>query len=348
MQNTYAFERDWRDRGLGRPLRREMTFTHAGLVLGRGTILAEFGKEGLAARGLAFDGEEARLLSLLTAAYRQPVSGGAIEKIRRAGEFWRAGEKALAQIHLAFLGLRKIGEADAYRLFLAGTALEKGASPRDLMKALGFPRAARDIEKYSPDQPRVPAGSGRESGEWTTGGGDGAGRTTFVRRVEISRDGATMSDANPPGIVAGAQYAQASTTPILTQDTINKILRDHGPEWSDPEKGRFTGKYATEEGIRTLIADLWKEATPDDLALPYGGRVIIAASSHVKIDGKIYDDYVGFSGDRTEIIELTGEFGTPSVKTNLYIVILDSDMRVISCYPINPLDLRNLRNLPND
>ena len=171
MHKTDAFERDWHDRTVGRPLHREMTFTQAGVALGRGTILAEFGKEGRAAGGLALDGEEARLLSLLTAAYREPVAGGVIEKIRRAGEIWRAGEKALAQIHLAFLGLPKIDEADAYRLFLAGTALEKGASPSDLMKALGFPRAARDIEKYNPDQPRVPAGSGRESGEWTTGDG---------------------------------------------------------------------------------------------------------------------------------------------------------------------------------
>jgi hypothetical protein len=160
MQNTDAFERDWRDRRVRRPLRREMTFTQAGLVLGRGTLLAEFGNEGLA-RGLAFDGEEARLLSLLTAAYREPLAGGVIEKIRRAGEFWRAGEKALAQIQLAFIGLPKIDETDAYRLFLAGMALEKGVSPSELMEALGFPRAARDIEKYWEDQPRVPAGSGR-------------------------------------------------------------------------------------------------------------------------------------------------------------------------------------------
>jgi hypothetical protein len=170
MQNTDAFERDWRDRGLGRPLHRAMTFTQAGLVLGRGTLLAEFEKKGRATGGLAFDGEEARVLSLLTAAYREPLAGGVIETIRRAGEFWRAGEKALAQTHLALLGLPKIDEADAYRLFLAGTALEKGVNPSELMKAFGFPRPARDIEKYNPDQPRVPAGSGRESGQWASGG----------------------------------------------------------------------------------------------------------------------------------------------------------------------------------
>jgi hypothetical protein len=247
------FERDWRDRGLGRPLHREMTFAQAGLVLGRGTILAEFERKGRPARGLAFDGEEARILSLLTAAYREPLAGGATEKIRRAGELWCAGDKALAQIHLAFLGLPKIDEVDAYRLFLAETALEKGVSPSDLMEALGFPRAARDIGKYNPDQPRVPAGSGRGSGQWTSGGDGDAPRQTFVQRVEIRRGGATMSDANPPGIVAGAQYAQASPTPILTPKVLKKIVDDHGTGWTDPEKGRFTGKYATEEGIRGIF-----------------------------------------------------------------------------------------------
>jgi hypothetical protein len=219
MQNIDAFEQDWRDRGLGRSLRREMTFTQAGLVLGRGTLLANFEKEGLAAGGLALDGNEARLLSLMTAANREPLAGGVIEKIRRAGEIWRAGDKALAQIHLAFLGLPKIDEADAYRLFLAGTALEKGASPSDLMKALGFPRAARDIEKYNPDQPREPAGSGRESGQWTTGdGASGSGtaaRSGLPRNVHVKPFvpqvvGGTVSDANPDGVVPGAQYAQAS------------------------------------------------------------------------------------------------------------------------------------------
>jgi hypothetical protein len=177
------------------------------------------------AGGLALDGEEARLLSLLTAAYREPLAGGVIEKIRRAGEFWRAGEKALAQIHLAFLGLPKIDETDAYRLFLAGTALEKGASPSDLMKALGFPRAARDIEKYWEDQPRVPAGSGRESGEWTTGDGASGANVSRPKHQII------MSDANPTGIVAGAQYAQASQTPVITPKTMNTSRSMEWARW---------------------------------------------------------------------------------------------------------------------
>jgi hypothetical protein len=38
----------------------------------------------------------------------------------------------------------------------------------------------RIVRKYSPDQPRVPAGSGRESGRWTDGGGEGDGSATTL------------------------------------------------------------------------------------------------------------------------------------------------------------------------
>ena len=220
MQNTGMFEQDWRDRRLGRPLHREMAFTQAGLVLGRGTLLAEFEKKGQAARGLAFDGNEGRLLSLLTATFAALVAPHVVEKIRRAGEFWRAGDKALAQIHLAFLGLPKIDETDAYRLFLAGTVLEKGLSPSELMKAMGFPRAARDIEKYNPDQPRVPAGSGRESGQWTSGNGGGAGTPMQTpKRVAENTHSPILSDATPDPILPGQQYAQSVTRRDL-QDGI--------------------------------------------------------------------------------------------------------------------------------
>src|SRR5215471_8855154 len=43
------------------------------------------------------------------------------------------------------------------------------------MKALGIDSAGLDALKFDPNQPRVPAGSGRESGRWTSGdGGSGA------------------------------------------------------------------------------------------------------------------------------------------------------------------------------
>jgi hypothetical protein len=327
MRNTDAIARDWRNWGLGRPFHREMTLTEAGLALGRGTLLSEFEKKGRAAGGLALDGNEARLLSLLTAAYRQPLAGRVIEKIRRAGEIWRAGDKSLAQIHLAFLGLPKIGEADAYRLFLAGTALEKGASPSDLLKALGFPRAARDLEKYNPDQPRVPAGSGRESGQWTSDGAGGA-------NVSRPKHQIIMSDANPTGIVAGAQYAQASQTPVICPKTMTKILKVHGPGALAKYKGKgeFNAEFATPEGIRDLVDRAFAQATPDTVGPGDPNDSVVMFASRFSIDnatGVITRIPVGMSGRGLRV---------PSVETNTYVVILDSDNNVRTAYPINPAD----------
>lgn len=341
MQNIEVFDRDWRDKGLGRTFHRAMTFTQAGLVLGRGAVLAAFAKEGVGKgwRGngrLALEGHEARVLSLLTAAYGEPLAGGIIEKIRRAGEFWCAGDKALAQLHLAFIGLPGIDEADAYRLFLAGTALKKGVSPGELMKALGIPRAARDIEKYWEDQPRVSAGSGRESGQWTSGSGDGAGRTTYVERIDVRIIGATRSDANPAGISPGAQYAQASSPPILTPQVIKHILELHGSGKADKTKGKFTPEYSTEEAIRGLVEDAWKQATPEDLgAGSHHDSVVIGAGVSIIVDGMAEPYIIGWSGE---------ERRAPSVPTNAYVVVIDSDNYVRSCYPINPADEINPRD----
>jgi hypothetical protein len=168
-------------------------------VLGRGTLLAEFEKKGQAARGLAFVGEEARLLSLLTATFAAPVAPHVVEKIRRAGEYWCADEKAPAQIHLAFLGLPKIDEVDAYPLFLAGTALEKGVSPSEFARGAGHRKIqSRSAARSSRERPRERA--------MDFGGEGEAPRQTFVQRIEIRMAGATMSDANPQGIVPGAHH----------------------------------------------------------------------------------------------------------------------------------------------
>jgi len=47
-------------------------------------------------------------------------------------------------------------------------------------------------QKYSPDQPRVPAGSGRESGQWTDGGGSDTGRAQSAdaepERIRLAGD----------------------------------------------------------------------------------------------------------------------------------------------------------------
>lgn len=78
------------------------------------------------------------------------------------------------------------------------------------------------VRKYSPNQPRVPAGS-REGGQWTADGGvsvPSAGDRSHIdaispSRVRLADPGSTtnpivMSDASPDPIIPGAQYAQVS------------------------------------------------------------------------------------------------------------------------------------------
>ncbi|MDQ6703759.1 MAG: hypothetical protein M3Z96_12000 [Pseudomonadota bacterium] len=87
---------------------------------------------------------------------------------------WQGGDKCLAAIHLAQIGLPDIGEDAAYRLSLAAELIGAGAAPRELAQELGFDLPA-GLLKYNPDQPRVPVGSGKESGEWTSSGDAGSG-----------------------------------------------------------------------------------------------------------------------------------------------------------------------------
>jgi hypothetical protein len=235
MQDTGVLGRDWRESG-SVPFYPTMTFTDAGLVLGRGTLLAAFAKV-QAVSPVFRDGHETRTLCLLAVAYGRPIAESAVAEIGRAGKSWCSGQKLLARFQLSLTGLPQIDERAAYRLFRAEQALEKGTRPSDLLMAVGFPEAARDLAKYSADQPRVPAGSGRESGRWTSGGGGSAPRQRIVRRVALGTS-ATMSDADAEhsSTIPGAQYAQASPTPILPPKVLAHIVQNHGTGWTDPTK----------------------------------------------------------------------------------------------------------------
>jgi hypothetical protein len=151
-----------------------------GLVLGAGTVL-------LAADGprrlTKLDGQEARVLALLAAAYCRPVAPRVLGNIERAAKAWSEGDDCLAYIHLAHAGLPALQDPhdDARRLFMADGFMKAGTPPRDIIDALGFGADfAATLEKlYNEEEARVPKGSGRPSGEWTDseeGAGDVAGR----------------------------------------------------------------------------------------------------------------------------------------------------------------------------
>ena len=154
------------------PIYPVMTFAPNGLVLGAGTILLQ--AEG--PRQLqSLRGQEARVLALLAAAYGKAVAPAVLGNIERAVKSWRDGDQCLAHIHLAHSGLHAPSElrTAACRLFIAECAMEAGMSPRDIFQVLKIGGSYVDtVEKaYNPTEPRVAAGSGRASGEWTSDDG---------------------------------------------------------------------------------------------------------------------------------------------------------------------------------
>jgi hypothetical protein len=72
---------------------------------------------------------------------------------------------AFAYMHLAHAGLRPLGDSPcgAYRLFFADYAMAQAASPRAVL--VNYIEAVEKL--YNPEEPRVPAGSGPTSGQWT-------------------------------------------------------------------------------------------------------------------------------------------------------------------------------------
>jgi hypothetical protein len=148
--------------------------TEQGLVLGAGTSLAKMGDDGLRA-----DGEEERILTLLAIAYRGDVPGAALRTLRRVAKHWQGGDKCLAAIHLAQSGLPEIGEDAAYCLSLAAELIEAAMTPRELARELGLSQVQFDVSKYDENQPRVPGGNGRASGQWTSGDAAGEGENAL-------------------------------------------------------------------------------------------------------------------------------------------------------------------------
>ncbi len=160
-----------------------MTLTGQGLVLGAGTLLAK-----LDDKALPIVADQERIWTLLSVAYGEMTSRAVLGSLRRVAKHWQGGDKCLAAIHLAQMGLPDIGEDAAYRLSLAAELIDAGVAPCELARELGFSLVQFDISKYDENQPRVPAGSGRESGQWTSSGDAGGPALTEGRSASANTD----------------------------------------------------------------------------------------------------------------------------------------------------------------
>jgi hypothetical protein len=173
---------------------------------------------------------------LLAAALGRAVSPRILDVMRKALDLWSRGEKFLAQLLLTFVRLPPLTEDQAFALFAADELLKSGLSPRALMKGLGFDPAPLDgLEKYNPDQPRVPAGNGRESGQWGPGSGEAAGH---VPAAPLIGHGQALPDisvepAGPTVEVAQEAKCSAFITENCKENCKGSILREFPSQYLD-------------------------------------------------------------------------------------------------------------------
>src|ERR1019366_334841 len=99
-------------------------------------------------------------------------------------------------------------------------------SPRALMKGLGLDPAPLDgLEKYNRDQPRVPAGNGRASGQWGSGSEEAA---EHFPAAPLIGHGQVLPDISvePAGYtVEVAQEAKCSAFPPINQSPRQAVHR---------------------------------------------------------------------------------------------------------------------------
>jgi hypothetical protein len=204
----------WHARKCFIPISPVLNLAPEGLVLGAGTVLVP--ADG-ARRLQSLRGREARVLALLSAAYGKAIAPSVLGNIERAAKAWREGDDCLADIHLAHTGLRDLQDPyeAARRLFIVDGFMKAGTSPRAVFDALCLsPAYIAAVEKFfNPDEPRVPAGSGRTSGEWTDNeeiGGNDAARAGTIGQKEQGSSVPGRAPLPAAGFLGELNAAQAA------------------------------------------------------------------------------------------------------------------------------------------
>jgi len=148
-------------------------------------------------------------------------------------------------------------------------------------------------------------------------------------------------------MAAGGNFANGAVTaafgylfnqalmPTVSPDAMTHILDRHGlgAQLRDPSAGEFTAEYATPAGILELVAGAWSAANPNDFRPGNRpGTVIMEREVYLKdtVTGAVVPYPVGKSGVYK---------GTGGLPTNAYVVIMNSNLQVITAYPIDPSQL---------
>ena len=212
---------DWAARATDARVSALPEFANGALTLGAGTKLAEARPN---SRDDAAEGE--RAVALVSVALGRPLDASAATHVRRALAKAREGDAPLALTHLALAGVGRLDDPheDARRLFIADGLMKTGVTPSTIVAALGAPSASADLDRaYNPDQPRVPAGNGRPSGQWTSG--DFAGEASDDRPTQASGDQvADSSSTQGREVRSDASSTSAAPSTPDTPSALQSLL----------------------------------------------------------------------------------------------------------------------------
>jgi hypothetical protein len=197
------------------PISSVPRFAPEGLVLGAGTVLLPAD----APRRLrSIKGCEARLLTLLSAAYGRAVDPAVLGNIERAARAWNLGDDCLAYMHLAHarLGELPYPHDAAQCLSIVDEFLKAGGSPRTVFAGMKLDAPHIDaLEKeYDPAELRVPPGSGKPSGEWTRGGEPAKPPAPSFVAPGAPGAASWLGELTPSGAVALGRYAASVLTGV--------------------------------------------------------------------------------------------------------------------------------------
>ncbi len=187
-----------------RAVTNALTLTEMGFSIGGDTILMRRIDSRMA---IAEDGE--RCLASLSVLTNETLSAELLLDLVGAAAYLRDGDLALANLRLVFSRLPAIRtSADAERLAAAVGLLDGGMAPSDLMKSVGLNAdTLHAIRKFDPNQPRVPAGNGRASGQW------GSASSAEARVVALSASQGFLRGASPEIVGALTRFAARFSVP---------------------------------------------------------------------------------------------------------------------------------------
>lgn len=150
MNQVELLNRKWHEEIRHARISQDMELTEAGLALGAGTLLAKTKWVEDGCVGLDLDGQEDRLLALLSIAFGRGISSCFIGSLRRVSWRWAKGGMALTRLPVTYAGKPQlVDQEDAFLLFIADGLIASGVSPRALMKAQGLNTAPLDSFKLT-------------------------------------------------------------------------------------------------------------------------------------------------------------------------------------------------------